>query len=89
MKGRISHILICILLIFAIVNFNMASAHDCAISSTEPERFGMPGGYSSPHQPTSEELALLRKTWSQATSKCSHLPKEMERLKVCSVSKQG
>jgi len=50
--------------------------------------WGMPGGFSAPHDPTSEELSLLKKTFSQATAKCSHLPKDVDKLKVCGVSKQ-
>ncbi len=57
--------------------------------SNRDEHWGMPGGFSAPHEPTAEEKFLLKKTYFEATSKCSHMPKEFERVKICSVSRQG
>jgi len=66
----------------------MATAEGCTEQATKHSNTGMPGGYSSPHEPTSEELFLLKKAYFEAVCKCSHLPKEFESVKVCSVSKQ-
>ena len=65
------------------------SSQACPENGQNKEGWGMPGGFSSPHDPTSEELFILKKAWFEAVSKCAHLPKEIEKVKVCSVRKQG
>jgi len=55
---------------------------------TNSEHWGMPGGYSSPHDPTAAESFLLKKVWFESVMKCADLPEDFDKIKICSVRRQ-
>ena len=94
MNSNITNFLLALLLLAVIISLpvnTMASSEECATDNKAKngERWGMPGGFSAPHEASAEEQFLLKKTWFEACSKCSHMPKEFEKIKICSVSRQG
>jgi hypothetical protein len=52
------------------------------------EKWGMPGGFSSPSQPNEEDYTRLRKVWGELFSKCAELPEDVNKITICSVQKQ-
>jgi len=63
-----------------------AACPDPLTSTTE--RWGMPGGFSSPNQPSEDDYTRLRKVWNEMYSKCAELPEDVSSMKICSVQKQ-